>query len=172
MGERDHYLHGADAVHSASRTMSHAGDAMRSAASSMDDALVRHRTYMEEWIQRFEAWASSKSQRGRSASKCRSLRWTRASVALCFAKDWLRYTRPARHVIAMKAATRHARSGFHSRKVQCVLPAWEQAAKVLDAAARSLRVVATGCRAGWDPRRIKPSPKDLKKDFPDGEWQH
>lgn len=37
-------------------------------------------------------------------------------------------------------------------KVVVVKPGWEREARVLEAAGRSLRVVARGCREGWDPR--------------------
>lgn len=40
------------------------------------------------------------------------------------------------------------------KPVTCVRPSWEKAAKVREDAADALRnAIATGCRAGWDPRK-------------------
>lgn len=55
MGERDHYLHGAEEVRSAANTMSRAADSMRSAADTFSSAVERQISYQEEWLQRFEA---------------------------------------------------------------------------------------------------------------------
>lgn len=61
MGERDHYLHGAEDVRSAANTMSNAADAMRSAAGAMSDAVDKlknadwdRETVMNRWLDRFE----------------------------------------------------------------------------------------------------------------------
>jgi hypothetical protein len=42
---------------------------------------------------------------------------------------------------------------FGARSV-VVRPGAERTARIMEAAASSLRVVATACRAGWDPRTI------------------
>lgn len=62
MGERDHYLHGADDVRSAANTMRSAADTMTSAASSMHEAANRIRDALYEsqiaigqFVERFEA---------------------------------------------------------------------------------------------------------------------
>jgi hypothetical protein len=39
-----------------------------------------------------------------------------------------------------------------------VLPKWEKAARDIDAAAHGLRIIAMGCRGGWDPRKLDPDP--------------
>lgn len=62
MGERDHYLHGAEDVRSAANTMSNAADRMRDAANSFIDAADKiatknweHEVAMGQWLERFEA---------------------------------------------------------------------------------------------------------------------
>lgn len=62
MGERDHYLHGAEDVRSAANTMSHAADRMNSAANTISSAadhmaniVEQNRFDTEAWLQRFEA---------------------------------------------------------------------------------------------------------------------
>lgn len=62
MGERDHYLHGAEDVRSAASSMRSAADTMSSAASSMQDAANRIRDtnfeqqrFLTEWLDRLEA---------------------------------------------------------------------------------------------------------------------
>ena len=47
-------LMGAEQVQSAARRMSEAADAMRSAASAMDDVFFRHQRFLDDWLQRFE----------------------------------------------------------------------------------------------------------------------
>lgn len=42
------------------------------------------------------------------------------------------------------------------KRVKCVTPRREQAAKDIEAAAHGLRTIAQGCREGWDPRKIEP----------------
>jgi hypothetical protein len=41
------------------------------------------------------------------------------------------------------------------KKVVCVRPAWENNARIIEAAAHGVRVVAAGIRSGYDPR-VKP----------------
>lgn len=60
MGERDHYLHGAEEVRSAANTMRAAADTMSSAASSMQDAADRiaraneeQQVFLNQWLERF-----------------------------------------------------------------------------------------------------------------------
>ena len=62
MGERDHYLHGAEDVRCAASTMNSAADSMRSAAGAMSDAVDKlknadwdRETVMNRWLDRFEA---------------------------------------------------------------------------------------------------------------------
>lgn len=62
MGERDHYLHGADDVRSAANTMSHAADRMSSAASGMHEAACKfqntiadHEMFMTDWLEKLTA---------------------------------------------------------------------------------------------------------------------
>lgn len=47
-------LMGAEDVRSAANTIRQAADEMRRAAASIDDALQRHRHFMDEWLTRFE----------------------------------------------------------------------------------------------------------------------
>jgi hypothetical protein len=49
------HLIGAEDVRSAGCAMQHAAEAMQQAADSFDNALERHRQWMEEWLSRFEA---------------------------------------------------------------------------------------------------------------------
>lgn len=51
------YMHlvGAEQVQTAANTMRSAAEDMRRAASGMDDALERHRRFMDDWLQRFES---------------------------------------------------------------------------------------------------------------------
>jgi len=57
MGDRDHYLHGADDVRSAANTIRSAADAMSSTASTMSDAASRfantiqeQQMFLTEWL--------------------------------------------------------------------------------------------------------------------------
>lgn len=61
MGDRDHYLHGAEDVRSAGNTIGNAADSMRSAGGTMSDAASRfataqqeHQIFLEDWLKRFE----------------------------------------------------------------------------------------------------------------------
>jgi hypothetical protein len=47
-------LMGAEQVSSAASTISRAADTMRSAGGNIDDALERHRRFMDDWLLRFE----------------------------------------------------------------------------------------------------------------------
>lgn len=52
----DHILLiGADDVRSAGHSMKQAAEDMRSAANTIDCALDRHRSFLDEWLLRFEA---------------------------------------------------------------------------------------------------------------------
>lgn len=58
MGERDHFLHGADDVRSAANTMRSAADTMSSAASSMREAADRivqadyqREVFLNQWLE-------------------------------------------------------------------------------------------------------------------------
>lgn len=60
MGERDHFLHGAEEVRSAANTMRSAADTMSSAASSMREAADRiaqanydQQVFLNQWLERF-----------------------------------------------------------------------------------------------------------------------
>lgn len=53
------YLVGSDTVASAARQMSSAAEDMRRAAANFDDALNRHRQWMDDWLQRFESTIES-----------------------------------------------------------------------------------------------------------------
>lgn len=61
MGERDHFLHGADDVRAAANSMRSAADTMSSAAGSMRDAADRivqadneRAIFLDQWLERFE----------------------------------------------------------------------------------------------------------------------
>lgn len=47
-------LMGAEEVSSAGNRISSAADTMLQAAGSIDDALYRHRMFLDDWLQRFE----------------------------------------------------------------------------------------------------------------------
>lgn len=49
------YLQGADEVARAGRRMAEAAHDIQRAVSSFDTALERHRQFLDEWLQRFEA---------------------------------------------------------------------------------------------------------------------
>lgn len=46
------------------------------------------------------------------------------------------------------------------KRIKCVTPRWEQAAKDTEAAAHGLRTIARGAREGWDPRKLKDGDPD------------
>lgn len=57
----DHiHLIGADDVRAAGNSMRHAAEDMKSAASSIDGALERHRFFLDDWLQRFAALLEKK----------------------------------------------------------------------------------------------------------------
>lgn len=49
------YLQGSEDVRRASATIASAASEMQRAAGSIEDALFRHRQFLDEWIGRFEA---------------------------------------------------------------------------------------------------------------------
>lgn len=51
------------------------------------------------------------------------------------------------------------------KKETFVAPKWEKAAQEMEAVAQAFNSVGHGCRAGWDPRKIKPDEK-IKPTFP------
>ncbi len=60
--------------------------------------------------------------------------------------------------------------GWFGRKKR-VAPAWERAAKDMEAAAHGLRTIARGCRAGWDPRKCEPDPNEKIEVNPAAVWK-
>lgn len=48
-------LLGAEQVQSAANTISNAADTMRRAVTELEFALIRHQTFMDDWLQRLEA---------------------------------------------------------------------------------------------------------------------
>lgn len=55
MSERHVTLIGAEQVQSAANRMVDAADRMGRAASSIDDTMIRHQRFLDDWLQRFEA---------------------------------------------------------------------------------------------------------------------
>lgn len=60
-------LVGAEDVRSAGNAVRHAAEDMRSAANTISEALDRQRTFMDDWLMRFEV-AMADASRARSGS--------------------------------------------------------------------------------------------------------
>ena len=56
-------LVGAEAVQRAANTMLSAAETMNRASENLDDALHRHRLFMDDWLQRLEAVIGAKEDK-------------------------------------------------------------------------------------------------------------
>lgn len=57
------YLVGAEDVRSAGNTIASAATDMRAAVNNLDGVLLRHQTFMDEWLIRFEAAVRERHER-------------------------------------------------------------------------------------------------------------